>query len=273
MTPTELDRIIPAAEAAVRRAGERIRADFGAPRDIRRKGRIDLVTATDMAVEAMLKDELSRILPGAAFLAEETAGSTDLAALGDAPCWIIDPLDGTTNFAHGLPMVCTSVALWLNGRVELGFVNAPVMDEFYSARRGGGAFVNGERIRVSGVAEIEEALLATGFPYALEERMDGIMANLRRALAASQGVRRPGSAAIDLAWTARGRFDGFWENGLKPWDVAAGWLLVEEAGGVVGRFAGGESAGGGYRLGEETVLAATPALFPRLKTLLEWPSA
>ena len=245
---------------AVMAAGERIRADFGAPQGVRRKGRIDLVTATDLAVEALLKERLAAVLPEAAFLAEETAAGTGLSGL----TWIIDPLDGTTNFAHGFPFVCTSVALYDGREPLLGIVNAPLLDQCFWAARGQGAFCNGEPLRVSATDEPEAALVATGFPYAIRENLDEILADMRVVLAETQGIRRPGSAALDLAYVAAGRFDAFYEVGLNPWDVAAGVLLVTEAGGTVS----GYRPAAPYRLGDFRILASNGRLHGALRDLL-----
>lgn len=256
----DLTLLLEGAKAAVAEAGERIRADFAAPEGIRHKGRIDLVTATDLAVEALLKDRLGALDPAATFLAEETAGKTRL----DGPAWIIDPLDGTTNFAHGFPFVCTSVAYFDGREVALGLVNAPILGQCFTAGRGLGAFVNGAPLAVSGVGRLEDALVATGFPYAIRENLDEITADMRAVLAATQGIRRPGSAALDLAFVAAGRFDAFYEIGLNPWDVAAGWLLVTEAGGRVGTY----RPDGPYRLGDFRILASNGALHASMLHLL-----
>ena len=248
------------ALAAVREAGERIRADFVAPRDVRRKGRIDLVTATDLAVEAMLKESLAKVLPGAAFLAEETAAATKLTG----PTWIIDPVDGTTNFAHGFPFVCTSVALYDGQEPLVGIVNAPILGQCFEAGQGLGARLNGAPITVSTVADPVDALVATGFPYAIREHLDEITTSLRAVLAATQGIRRPGSAALDLAYVAAGRFDAFYELALNPWDVAAGVLLVAEAGGKVT----GYRPNAPYKLGDFRVLASNGRLHGAMEELL-----
>ncbi len=217
---------------AVASAGELIVEANKKPRNIKYKGKIDLVTDTDLAVELALKERLAKVLPGSTFLAEETASD---AELGDNT-WIIDPVDGTTNFAHGLPMVATSVGLWQDGRMKLGVVNLPLMGEMFAAAKGEGATMNGKPISVSAIGELEKALLATGFPYAIGDHLEMLMKQLRRVLKASQGVRRPGAAALDLAYVACGRYDGFYESALNPWDTAAGWLLVEEAGGKVSQY-------------------------------------
>ncbi|EKO37375.1 MAG: inositol monophosphatase/fructose-1,6-bisphosphatase family protein [Solidesulfovibrio magneticus str. Maddingley MBC34] len=260
MTNTETARLMEAVRQAVLAAGERIRADWDAPRDVRLKGRIDLVTATDLAVEEGLKEALARVLPEAAFLAEETAAKTVLSGL----TWIIDPVDGTTNFAHGFPFVCTSVALYDGQEPVIGCVNAPMLGQCFTAGKGLGAYCNGEPIRVSGTDRPEAALVATGFPYAIRENLDEIMADLRIMLAETQGIRRPGSAALDLAYVAAGRFDAFYELALNPWDVAAGALLVAEAGGRVGSY----RPDGPYRLGDFRILATNGALHAPMLALL-----
>ncbi|MBF0481930.1 MAG: inositol monophosphatase [Desulfovibrionaceae bacterium] len=257
---TELDRIAAKARLAVLAAGEIIREHFVLPKDVRRKGRIDLVTATDLAVEKALMHSLAEVLPGCAFLAEETAGHTAL----DRPTWIIDPVDGTTNFAHQIPFVATSVALWAEGEIALAVVNAPILGECFTAQKGGAAFVNDRPLRVSTAAEPENALVATGFPYTIRDDVDRILPPLRAMLLATRGVRRQGAASIDLAYVAAGRFDAFYEIGLKPWDTAAGLLLVAEAGGMVSRFDGQTP----YALGDPDILASNGRLHPDMARLI-----
>lgn len=231
----------------VARAGDMVRENNAKPRTITKKGRIDLVTETDIAVERFLKKQLAGLLPEADFLAEETDKHTEPGEL----TWIIDPLDGTTNFAHGLPFVANSVALWSRDAVVAGVVNLPLMDEFFWAVRGKGAWLGGERIRVSSAPALSESILATGFPYDTETYLENILTFLGRFLRTTQGVRRPGAAALDLAYVACGRYDGFYEYGLNAWDTAAGLLLVEEAGGRVTRY--DEQLD--YRLGDVDILA------------------
>lgn len=230
----QLSPLARKALAVVEASGAIISANHVLPHTIRHKGRIDLVTETDLAVEAFLKERLAVLTSEVAFLAEESAESLELPET----CWIIDPVDGTTNFAHGLPLTVTSVAYRLSGEVVLGIINAPLLRECYVAEKGKGAWRNSERIAVSDVAACEDALVATGFPYAISTRADEILERLRPVLTACQGVRRCGAAALDLAWTACGRFDAFYEDELKPWDMAAGALLVAEAGGRVSNLDG-----------------------------------
>lgn len=243
----------------VRRSGDIVREHWERPPDVRHKGRIDLVTRTDLAVEAFLKEKLGALLPEAAFLAEESSQEADEP---QGLCWIIDPVDGTTNFVHHIPLVGTSVALWAGGRVELGVVNVPLMGECYSAARGMGAHCNGLPLAVSTAAALENALVGTGFPYDFTGKLARILERLQRVLPRAQGVRRMGAASVDLAYVACGRLDIFYEEGLKPWDFAAGVLLVEEAGGTVSNLDGNP-----VRFGE-TLLATNGQLHAEALALL-----
>lgn len=248
---------------AVRASGAIIAEHNNKARNIRYKGRIDLVTETDLAVEEFLKERLSKIYPEAAFMAEESYEGC-MTPDGGAPVWIIDPVDGTTNFAHKIPFVGTSVALWSGGRSVLGVVNAPLLGELFWAARGHGAFCNGEPLKVSGRTDLEKSLVATGFPYTIARDADKITGMLNRVLKAAQGVRRCGAAAIDLVYLAAGRYDVFYESGLKAWDVAAGILLIEEAGGVISRYDGGV-----FAPGDDDILAcAGPELHAAMRGLL-----
>lgn len=246
--------------ALVEEAGQLVKKAATREKTITHKGRIDLVTETDVAVESMLKSSLSDLLPGSDFLAEESAKYTELGEL----TWIIDPLDGTTNFAHGLPFVANSVALWQRDRVVLGVVNLPLLGEVFTACEGQGARLNGETISVSRAATMEQSLLATGFPYAIEEHLEEILHNLKKLLPLTRGIRRPGAAALDLAYVACGRYDGFYENALNAWDTAAGVLLVQEAGGTVSRFDAQEA----YALGDPTILATNGRIHDELSRIL-----
>ncbi|MFW5791381.1 MAG: inositol monophosphatase family protein [Desulfohalobiaceae bacterium] len=257
---TTPESLVDEARGIVVTAGEIIRENFEKPVAIKHKGSIDLVTETDLAVEHYLKEHLGKLLPKADFLAEETASSVTPGPL----TWIIDPIDGTTNYAHGFPFVALSVALWERDRVVMGIVHLPILNETFAAVRGRGASLNGRPIHVSEQNVLQNALMATGFPYDIAQRVDPVLATMRTVLLSCQGVRRAGSAAIDLAYTACGRVDGFYEIGLKPWDTAAGWLLVEEAGGVVTRFDPVRE----YSLGSFSILAANPGLHAQLGELL-----
>jgi myo-inositol-1(or 4)-monophosphatase len=220
--------------------------------DIADKGLNQLVSFVDKESEQKLMDGLSAILPGSCFIGEEYNPDS---VLGDEPTWIIDPLDGTTNFLHGLPVFAVSVALWDAGSAQLGVVHAPAMQETFTAVRGGGAYLNGKVLQLTGELNLSQSLIATGFPYYDFEKMSPYLELLSDLMRSTHGLRRMGSAAIDLAYMAAGRFDAFYEMGLAPWDVAAGVLLVEEAGGFVSNFTGGPSV-----LFKREIIAAHPAL-------------
>lgn len=245
--------------AVAHEAGALLQEHASRPRDIQFKGRIDLVTATDLALESLLKQRLAELLPGSLFLAEESSPTTAL----EGYTWIIDPLDGTTNFAHGLPFVASSIALWHDGEIVLGVVNAPLIQECFSAVKGMGAYRNSKPIHVSATARLDHSLIATGFPYSFESEMDGLLRRMRNVLSACRGVRRYGAAAIDLAYVAAGHYDGFYERCLKPWDVAAGWLLITEAGGRFTRMTGEP-----FRIGDHDILATNGVIHDALHQLL-----
>jgi myo-inositol-1(or 4)-monophosphatase len=198
----------------------------------------EFVSTADLRAERSLKGDLARGHPGYGFLLEEGGCTT-----GTDPRhrWIVDPLDGTTNFLHGIPHFAISIALERDGEVVAGIVYEPTRDEMYSAEKGQGAFVNDRRLRVSGRRQLAEAVIGTGMPYRTHGDQGTYLATLAPVLAATSGVRRMGAASLDLAYVAAGRFDGFWEFGLKPWDIAAGILLVREAGGYVSDLGGGRS--------------------------------
>lgn len=225
------------AMRAAREAGA-ILLDFAARGfQIEHKGRIDIVTEADLASERHLKALISSQYPTHRILGEETGvhGST---ASEDQYCWIIDPLDGTTNFSHGFPCYAVSIGVEYKGQSVAGVIYDPTRDEMFAAERGAGATCNGERIKVSTIDSLEQALLVSGFPYDVRERMQEYLPVWKVFLERAQGVRRFGSASIDMACVATGRVDGFWERGLHAWDVAAGWVLIEEAGGRVTKMDG-----------------------------------
>ena len=200
-----------------------------------KKGSIDLVTEVDVAVEKMVRELISERLPDHQVLGEEFGGAKNIPP---GPCWVLDPIDGTTNYAHGLPIFCASLALEINGVAEVAAIFDPNRQELFTAERDGGAFVNGQRLQVSAADTLVDALLVTGFPYDVHQRVDEIVGLFGAFVGRARAVRRLGSAAIDLCYVAAGRMDGFWEQDLKPWDVAAGALIVEEAGGRVTNWKG-----------------------------------
>jgi myo-inositol-1(or 4)-monophosphatase len=215
-------------------AGTLIRAHWQEPKIINYKGAIDLVTSVDRECERQIVEVLRNNFPKHSILAEE---ETDLGIEGRYR-WIIDPLDGTTNFAHGYPQFCVSIALECDDEVILGLVYDPLRGECFKAVKGEGATLNGGFIHVSAVKELDKALLATGFPYDQREKADLYLSFFKEFMTRSQGIRRNGSAALDLCYVACGRIDGFWELKLRPWDTAAGALIVAEAGGKLSDFSG-----------------------------------
>jgi myo-inositol-1(or 4)-monophosphatase len=218
-------------------AGRVLAEKFGRALQITNKGDIDLVTEADIAAERLIVERIRSYHPRHQILTEEAGDILIEGGADSAYKWIIDPLDGTTNYAHGYPVFCVSVALEHEGRIVVGVVYDPTRDELFAAERGEGATLNGRRIRVSDTNELGRALLCTGFPYDVRERGD-FARHFHNFIMQSQSLRRDGSAALDLAYVACGRFEGFFEEGLRPWDVAAGVLLVEEAGGRVTHYDG-----------------------------------
>lgn len=218
------------AEAVARRAGRIVRrgAVDRSSWAARQKGVVDLVTEVDLAAEACIREDLARLSPGVPVLAEEGGGASEAATR-----WIVDPLDGTTNFVHGFPAYAVSVALQVDGQIVAGCIYDAANDRAWTAARGWGARCDGMPIHVSDTADLEDALLLTGFPYDRRERAGHYLRHFESFLKRTQGLRRAGAASLDFAHLAVGHADGYWEFGLKPWDVAAGILLVEEAGGRV----------------------------------------
>jgi myo-inositol-1(or 4)-monophosphatase len=223
------------------------------------KGLNDFVTNTDRAAEAAIIETLGEAYPHHAFLAEESGAS----GTGDI-IWIIDPLDGTTNFMHGFPTFAVSIACQMGGRMEHAVIYDPMRQEIFTASRGSGAYLENRRLRVSRQRTLEGALIGTGFPYRENlQLLDPYMAMMKAVIQRASGLRRPGSAALDLAYVAAGRTDGFWEIGLKAWDTAAGTLLIREAGGLVATLDGGEYRQNG------NIVAGTPRVFNELLELFE----
>jgi myo-inositol-1(or 4)-monophosphatase len=247
------------AEAA-RRGGEVLRARWGTLRTIDYKGGIDLVTDADRASEEALLGFVEERFPGSAVLAEESGLS---GSEGAALRWFVDPLDGTTNYAHGVPHFAVNVAVADAAGLVAGATLDPLRGEIYVAGRGQGAWLGEDRIHVSRTSELRQALLCTGFPYDIHEDPEPVLRLFQAYLRRARAVRRFGAAALDLAYVACGRFDGFWEMKLKPWDVAPGILLVREAGGAVADFEGGDRM-----LHGGTICAANPSIHPLLLAVL-----
>lgn len=252
------DFLATAAEAALR-AGALQKASYGHELEIRHKGEIDLVTEVDRSCEDAVVALIRERFPGHDIVTEETA----FERTGSRHLWFVDPLDGTTNFAHGYPFFCASVALTIDGERVAGAVYDCIKEELFTAERGVGAFLNGRRLRTSSAAELINSLLVTGFPYDLRRDPAGALRLFNAFIPRARAVRRDGAAALDLGYVAAGRVDGFFEERLNPWDMMAGALLVEEAGGRVSRFDGSPVG-----LRADQVVACGAALHPRMVEVL-----
>lgn len=258
---SEYRAVLELAQRLARGAGGIQRQRYETDFDIQTKSAaIDLVTEVDRACEALIVEGIERERPGDAVLAEEGGGRD---AAGAEWRWIVDPLDGTTNYAHGFPRFCVSIGVEHMGERTVAVVYDPLLDELYHAVRGTGAWLGERRLEVSRETRLDRALVATGFAYDVHETPDDNMANFARMLKATRAVRRDGSAALDLCYVAAGRFEAFWEFKLKPWDVAAGLLIVEEAGGRCSDARGGPAPASG----RETV-ASNGQLHAEILTLL-----
>jgi len=248
-------------EQAVLKAGKHLNKGFNSSKEVSYKGKIDLVTQYDVEVEKILLDELSSLSSKYGFVAEET--SKDATDMENAI--YIDPIDGTTNFVHGFPFCCISVGVYEAGEGVCGVVYNPVMNELFTAVKGEGAFLNGERIYASVNDDLSTSLIATGFPYAVvEERPEGVLRILGDVLTKSRGIRRAGSAALDLCYTAKGVFNGYYEFNLSPWDIAAGAVIASEAGAVVS----GRDVGADLDLYERFIIAAGKGVHEELLRII-----
>jgi myo-inositol-1(or 4)-monophosphatase len=249
---------------AAERAGRALIRDFGEVEQLQvsRKGPADFVSAADHKAEKIVREDLEKARPGYSFLMEESGRITGSDTQN---VWIIDPLDGTTNFLHGLPHFCVSIGLARNDEVIAGVIYDPIKDELFWAEKNEGAYLNNQRLRVSARRQLADAVLATGIPFKIHEGgpvKDKFIEQLQTVMERLAGVRRFGSAALDLAYVAAGRYEGYWENGLNPWDVAAGLLIVREAGGFVTEINGKR-----YELGAPDILAANNELHEPLVRL------
>ncbi|MCL4316200.1 MAG: inositol-1-monophosphatase [Gammaproteobacteria bacterium] len=235
--------------------------------EVTQKSRNDFVSEVDLLAEQEIVKVIRKAYPSHAILAEESG-----LRAGDEYQWIIDPLDGTTNFLHGFPQFAVSIALAYKGKLEHAVIYDPMRQELYTASRGDGARLDERRLRVTRLKGLDGALLGTGFPFRKTEHLDAYLKMFREFTLLTAGVRRPGSAALDLAYVAAGRLDGFWEIGLSPWDMAAGALLIQEAGGLVGDFSGGDEflssgniVGGAPKVYAAILKTITPFLTPGIE--------
>jgi len=259
LSPRQTRDLLSFAETLARRAGEILKKNFANAHRVRYKGRIDPVTEADLRSEKFITTQITKKFPDHTILAEEGTGSGEAAEFR----WVIDPLDGTVNYAHGFPIYCVSIGLEHDGRMVVGAVYDPERDEMFRGGRGIGSFVNRKRLHVSTETSVERALLATGFGYNIATARRNNLGLFARMAKKVQGLRRPGSAAMDLCWTAAGRVDGFWELYLRPWDTGAALVIVEEAGGRVTQVDGSP-----YSIFNDSLLTANPRLHPKLQRLL-----
>jgi len=261
MIKGEEEKYLEAAKEAVFKAGEEILLVLGDEgRQIDYKGELDLVTEMDRYSETLIRELLTRRFPHIAVLAEEGGVFGD----DSGARWIIDPIDGTTSYAHGLPHFALSIGLEVEGVVRAGVVYNPPLKECFTAIKGRGAYLNGREIGVSKTSELKRSLLATGFPYDRKSNDNNNLDKFGAFLMKIQGIRRMGSAALDLCYTAAGRFDGYWEMRLKPWDTAAGFLILMEAGGVITDFSGNE-----YSIYSDELLASNGRIHNQMLSVLK----
>lgn len=256
----DAERIRQVGIAAAYRAGEILKKHFGNLEMVKKKGAIDLVTEADLESEKAIIEEIRSAFPDHSILAEENG----FLEAGTEHCWIIDPLDGTTNFAHNLGIFSVSIAFSYRNETTVGIVFNPINGELFTATKGQGARLNNGSIRTSSTATTKESLLVTGFPYNLHSIIKDLMKRFENSLNAAQGIRRLGSAALDLCYVACGRFDGFWEENLNPWDTAAGVLIAKEAGGKVTDFRNRP-----FQVGMNQVLATNGHIHSEMIALLK----
>lgn len=252
-------RYLSLAKRCALKAGEILREGFNRPKHIEYKGMGDPVTEFDRRSEDLIVGMIRERFPDHAILAEE---STDVKSSSGVR-WIIDPLDGTVNFTHSVPLIAVSIAAEVDGRITAGVIYNPILNDLYEAAEGHGAYHNGRRIRVSAIDTPAKSLVITGFPYR-RDRVEEVISPMRLFIEKYEAFRRLGSAAVDMAYIAAGKGEGFYEEGLKPWDTAAGCVIVREAGGIVTDFYGNE-----YRPENRTILACNPAIHPLMMEVLK----
>lgn len=255
-----VDKYLKEAEGIAKKAGKMLRENINTSAEIFFKGAVDLVTDFDNRAQRMIFDHLSACFPDHDFIGEEGLSKNR----GEEFRWIIDPLDGTTNYAHGFPIFCVSIALEWKEEIVLGVVYDPMRREMFSAVKEEGAFLNGKKIQVSSIGDLDKSLVATGFPYDLRESKVNNIDHFNNFVVRVQAIRRCGSAAMDLCYVACGRFDGFWELKLKPWDVAAGALIVKEAGGKISDFKNGE-----FSIFSNEILATNGLIYTQMVEVLQ----
>jgi myo-inositol-1(or 4)-monophosphatase len=270
MTQNFITEYYAICETVSRKAGQILLDYFDQPLEIDFKGQYNMVTEADLASEKFILKMLKQLTPDIPVLSEEESESAGKKGNRNSGLeWIVDPLDGTTNFAHGFPHFCVSIALCNNKIPLLGVVLDPCRNELFGAMRGKGCTVNSQPCSVSGTSDLNHALIATGFPYKVRELTQNNLMEFCVFRLRTQGVRRIGAAALDLAYVAAGRLDGFWERWLKPWDTAAGILLVAEAGGYVSRFDGSD-----YLIDDTEIVAANVSIHETMVKILsaDWPT-
>jgi myo-inositol-1(or 4)-monophosphatase len=262
MAPLQSANITVMIKAA-RRASGKLKRDYGevSQLQVSNKGPADFVTAADIRTEKLLYDSLIAARPSFGFLMEEGG-----EILGDDKSrrWIIDPIDGTTNFIHGIPHFAISIALEEYNEITAGVVYEPINDQMFWAERGNGAWLNDRRMRVSGRTQMNESIIATGIPFLGKQYHNRFLKQMEAVMAVSAGIRRFGSAALDLAYVAAGRFDGFWETDLKPWDIAAGIIMIREAGGMISELDGRDQM-----LNTGSIIATNPSLYQDLMQIIK----
>jgi myo-inositol-1(or 4)-monophosphatase len=271
MKPKKVDSkksLIDVAARAAKKAGAFLKNNVGKINEIKEKFGQDknLVTEIDRASEDLIISYIRKQFPRSRFLAEES-GETNPSECESSPLWIIDPLDGTTNYTHGFPVFCVSIGVMVKNHIVAGAIYDPNFDELFTAQKGRGAFLNGRRLKVSTIASVRKSLLVTGFPYNIVEDPHHAVEHFVDFLMKAQAVRRMGSAAIDMAYVAAGRYEGFWEVNLHPWDVAAGGILVSEAGGRLSNFDGGE-----YDLFNREIVASNSLVHDEMISILSHPT-